>query len=253
MTVESRSARPRLRHWDRAVPLLALASLALLGWLYLLYWPMPMPGEAGVAAWDYAALSAIMWFVMMIAMMSPAVLPVVLLFDGAVRRSNAAPLPRTLAFVGGYFSAWMLFSVAVTAVQVALIETGAIDTMGVTREPAFTTGLLAAVGLYQWLPIKAACLEHCRSPMDAITRHFRPGTSGAWTMGWHHGLYCVGCCWLLMLLLFIGGVMNLAWVAGLTLLVMLEKLTGGGPWVRHATGAALLTAALLNWLRVIEL
>ena len=251
--VDVRAPRLQARHGDRALILIALAGLLALGWLYLLYWPMPMPGEGGHVAWEYAALTAVMWFVMMIAMMTPAIFPVVMLFDGAVRRSETASWPRTLIFISGYFAAWAAFSIAVSLLQILLIHVGFIDTMGVTREPAFATGLLAAVGLYQWLPIKAACLENCRSPIEVITQHFRPGNRGAWFMGWHHGLYCLGCCWLLMLLLFIGGVMNLAWIAVLTLLVMLEKLVDRGPWVRRAVGAGLLTVALLNWLRLTSL
>ncbi len=227
----------------RLIVLLALALLAVLAWSYLFLAPMPMPQGASIAAFDYAALTAVMWLLMMIAMMTPAVLPVVLLFHTVARRAAGSPAPRTLSFVAGYFSAWAAFSLLATLLQIVLIRVGLIDTMGTTIHPLWTAAFMGAVGVYQWLPVKATCLDHCRSPIRFLTQYYRPGVAGAWRMGLAHGSYCVGCCWMLMLLLFIGGVMNLLWVAGLTILVALEKLLPRGEVLSRVAGVVLLGSA----------
>lgn len=228
---------------DQTIVVGALVLLTGIGWLYLVIWPMPMPGGASVTAPGYAVLTLIMWFLMMVAMMVPSVTPVVLLFD-RVSQQTAARLPRTLGFVGGYLSAWLAFSAGVSLLQIALIRIGWIDTMGITQHRLVTAALLVAVGIYQWLPLKSACLDHCRSPLQLLTQHYRPGLSGAWRMGLEHGLYCVGCCWLLMLLLFVGGVMNLWWVAGIAILVSIEKLLPRGELVAKSVGLLAIVAGL---------
>lgn len=228
---------------DRMFVLGALALLTTLGWLYLAMWPMPMPDGTDVTAPRYAALTIIMWFLMMVAMMVPAVTPVVMLFD-RVSQQTATRLPRTLSFVGGYLSAWLAFSGAVSLLQIALIRIGWIDAMGVTQHRLVTAALLVAVGIYQWLPLKSACLDHCRSPLQFLTHRYRAGLFGAWRMGLQHGLYCVGCCWLLMLLLFVGGVMNLGWVAGIAILVSIEKLLPQGERVGKLAGLLAVVAGL---------
>lgn len=228
---------------DRIVVAGSLALLTVIGWLYLVLWPMPMPDGAGVATLNYAALTATMWFLMMIAMMAPAVTSVVLLFD-RVSRQTPARFTRTFGFIGGYFSAWLAFSLVVSVVQIALIQIGWIDTMGVAQHRIVTAALLITVGIYQWLPLKSACLNQCRSPLDLLTHRYRPGALGPWRMGLEHGLYCVGCCWLLMLLLFVGGVMNLWWVAGIAILVSLEKLVPRGELIARSAGALAIVAGL---------
>lgn len=228
---------------DRFLVVAALLLLAAIGWLYLVLWPMPMPDGAGAATVSYAALTVIMWFLMMIAMMAPAVTPVVLLFN-RVSQQAPAPLARTVSFIGGYFCAWLAFSVLVSCLQIGFIEVRWIDTMGVTRHDVVSAVLLLAVGAYQWLPLKTACLDHCRTPLHFLTRNYRPGFSGAWRMGLGHGVYCIGCCWLLMLLLFVGGVMNLWWVAGITALVASEKLLPQGQVVARVAGVLLAATAV---------
>lgn len=203
-----------------------------------------MPGSTGVATLNYAALTIIMWFLMMIAMMAPSIMPVVLLFD-RVSRQTATPLARTLVFASGYFSAWLVFCVAVSLLQIALIRIGWIDTMGVAQHRTATALLLIVIGIYQWLPVKSACLDQCRSPLQLLTHRYRPGLAGAWRMGLDHGFYCVGCCWLLMLLLFVGGVMNLWWVAGIAILVSIEKLVPRGEIVAKAAGALAVAIGLV--------
>ena len=205
-----------------------------------------MPGTSGgLRTAHYVTVTFLMWFVMMVGMMVPSVAPTVLLFDRVARRSaSGATLARTVPFVSGYLLVWGAFSAAATALQVELITAGWIDAMGVAARPWFTAALLAGVGLYQWLPAKRACLDHCRSPVQFLVEQYRPGVSGALRMGVGHGLYCLGCCWALMLLLFVGGVMNLLWVAVIAAVVFAEKLLARGEWLRRAIGIVALAAAL---------
>ena len=154
---------------------------------------------------------------------------------------------RSAAFLAGYLIVWGGFSALATLAQVELIALGWIDDMGVTTGRVGAAVLLFAVGLYQWLPAKRACLAHCQSPVDFLVREYRPGHTGALQMGLRHGRYCLGCCWALMLLLFVGGVMNLLWVAAIAALVFAEKVIGRGRWLRHLIGvsATLAGAGLL--------
>jgi predicted metal-binding membrane protein len=169
----------------------------------------------------------------------------VLLFHRVERRNRRPPRGlRTTAFVAGYFSAWAAFSLVATLLQAALIETGRISAMGAATTPWTTFGLLAGAAVYQLLPVKQACLQQCRSPAEFIAGQYRGGMLGAWRMGALHGVLCVGCCWALMLLLFVGGVMNLAWVGALTVVTLLEKLAPGGSAVRRLLSGALLIAAI---------
>jgi predicted metal-binding membrane protein len=227
---------------DRLTTLIALAGLTVLAWAYLKWSPMPMPGTSGgLRTAHYLTVSFLMWFVMMAGMMVPSAAPTVLLFDRVARRAApGAALARTAPFVAGYLLVWGAFSVAATALQVELIAAGWIDEMGVSARPWLTTALLAGVGTYQWLPAKRACLDHCRSPVQFLVEAYRPGASGALVMGVRHGLYCLGCCWALMLLLFAGGVMNLAVIAALTALVAFEKLAPAGPASARISGALLI-------------
>jgi predicted metal-binding membrane protein len=236
---------------DRLTTLIALAGLTVLAWAYLKWSPMPMPGTSGgLRTAHYLTVSFLMWFVMMAGMMVPSAAPTVLLFDRVARRAApGAALARTAPFVAGYLLVWGAFSVAATALQVELIAAGWIDEMGVSARPWLTTALLAGVGTYQWLPAKRACLDHCRSPVQFLVEAYRPGALGALVMGVRHGLYCLGCCWALMLLLFVGGVMNLLWVALIAAVVFVEKLLARGEWLRRAIGLAALGAALVVVIR----
>jgi len=226
--------------------LVALAALTALAWAYLKWSPMPMPGTSGgVRTSHYLAVTFLMWFVMMVGMMVPSVAPTVLLYDRVSRhRVPRGTLARTAPFVAGYLLVWCAFSVAATALQIELISAGWLDSMGVAARPWLTAALLAGVGIYQWLPAKRACLDHCRSPVQFLVDSYRPGAFGALLMGVRHGLYCLGCCWGLMLLLFVGGVMNLLWVAFIAAVVFMEKLLARGEWLRRAIGLVALAAAL---------
>jgi len=207
------------------------------GWTMSMAW-MLMPGQT----WFGAAASFVgMWAVMMVAMMLPSAAPVVLLFAALERRSGR--LARTAVFVAGYLVLWSAFSAVATALQWALQLLAVTNAAG----PAlglFGAALAGAAGLYQLTPLKRACLAHCRSPVDAIAGRWRPGRGGAFLMGARHGLYCLGCCWLLMALLFVTGVMNLLWVALLALVVLAEKLAPGGTRLARWSGVALLGLAV---------
>jgi predicted metal-binding membrane protein len=237
---------------DRRIILGSLAALAAIAWVYLWFAPMPMPATSGgLDTTHYAAMTFAMWAVMMVGMMVPSVTPAVLLFHRTQRhwRPDGA-LAHTSAFVGGYLLAWTVFSILATWLQIRWIHSGWIDDMGVASSRNMAAILLIALAIYQWVPAKQACLEHCRSPTEFLTTHHRPGLRGALRMGIHHGLYCVGCCWAVMLLLFVGGVMNLLWVAAVAALVLAEKLFARGPWLHKAIGVAAAIGAvvvLLPW------
>jgi predicted metal-binding membrane protein len=191
-----------------------------------------MAGMDGMTASPSWPLTAAMWAAMMIAMMVPSAAPAILLF-GKVHRHTLGPeiTPPVTAILAGYLACWLGFAALAAALQLALG-----DMMIVGSDAA--AALLIVAGLYQLSPLKDACLTRCRSPALFLARHYRPGASGAARLGLLHGAYCVGCCWLLMTLLFVGGVMNLAWVALLTLLVAGEKLLPGGRWIAFIAGIA---------------
>jgi predicted metal-binding membrane protein len=201
-----------------------------------------MPGMAMPMPFGWFSIVA-MWWTMMIAMMVPGAAPLVLLY-GAVRRKASQARDHAYAsamfVVAGYLLVWLLFSLAAAALQWALVRAGLLSAMFMSSSSAMLSGIvLAAAGVYQLSPLKRACLVRCRGPVQFLTMHWRPGRFGAFTMGFRHGLWCVGCCWLLMLLLFVGGVMNLWWVVALTLLIAFEKLVNGGVWLARVSGLAL--------------
>ena len=186
-----------------------------------------------------------MWWVMMIAMMTPAAAPTILLYAHVHRHSNGPDAPPTGAFLAGYLACWFAF-----ALIAALLQSLVLSPMSTAFDsPLVKAGVLLAAGIYQLSPFKQSCLSHCRSPAIFLTRHYRPGAFGAYRLGVLHGAYCVGCCWLLMALLFVGGVMNLIWVVGLTLLVAGEKLLPGGFWLARLSGMAMVAWSAVTLLR----
>ncbi|MEO8224287.1 MAG: DUF2182 domain-containing protein [Gammaproteobacteria bacterium] len=225
----------------------ALALIISLGWLCLVMTPMPMPASGVAGNWtaNYLAWSLAMWFVMMVAMMTPAVSPVILLYDRVMHGDKPGWHGRTLGFLVGYLLAWGLFSAAATLAQALMLEAGFIDAMGMASSRRSAALVLLAVALYQFSAAKAACLERCHSPLGFIVRRRRGPIRGV-RAGLSHGAWCIGCCGVLMLLLFVGGVMNLAWVAGITVAVTLEKLTPDPKRVRIAIGIGALLGA--GWL-----
>ena len=246
---------------DGAVVAVALGALTLLAWLAVLAgagtgmdptamsgWLMPfaMP-PAQSSNWTplYWLIAFIMWAVMMVAMMLPSASPTILLYARvarhAARQGHAINGPASIAaFASGYLSLWILFSAVAVALQFALERSGVLSAMMSSRSVLLSGTLLIAAGLYQLTPLKAACLRHCRGPAAFIAAHWRPGLRGAWRMGLAHGLYCVGCCAALMLLLFVGGVMNLLWIAGLTVVVAAEKMAPFGAMTAKGLAALLI-------------
>jgi len=190
----------------------------------------------------YALIIFVMWWLMMVAMMVPSAAPVILLY-GALNRGKNRWSP--LVFAAGYLLAWGAFSVIATALQGGLAAFGLVSPMFMTLvTPWLGAAVLIGAGLYQFTPLKAACLEHCRGPVDALTRHRRTGRAAALRMGMLHGAYCLGCCWALMALLFVGGIMNIWWILGISVYVGIEKLAPGGERLARPLGAALVLGGL---------
>ena len=241
------------RH-DRIIVVAALGAVVVLAWgLLLAGTAMDMPdARAGEHTADAGSLGRflalwLMWAVMMVAMMLPSAAPTILLFAALTRtRASASPLPPTAGFAAGYVLLWGVFSFVATLVHMAL-EHAALVSSAMRATTSFLAGLLlVAAGIYQWTPLKHACLTNCRSPIHFVTRHWCAGLGGAFRLGLFHGAYCVGCCWALMGLLFAGGVMNVAWVAALAVFVLLEKTILLGTRVgRAVSGVGLVVAGAI--------
>lgn len=220
----------------------------------------PMPGmDMGsvASAWSagHWALMIAMWWTMMVAMMTPSAAPAILLYARVHRQSLSAGRLQatgrsTAAFVVGYFFVWLVFAVAATALHAWLENAGIIaaETMG-SQVRWLSGATLIVTGLYQLSPLKNACLSQCRAPAQFLSRHWRPGFRGAFRLGLLHGGYCMGCCGMLMTLLFVGGVMNLVWIAALSLLVLAEKVLAAGRWVGYCAGIVLVAWGALILLR----
>jgi predicted metal-binding membrane protein len=180
-----------------------------------------------------------MWAVMMVAMMLPSAAPVILLVLGAFRRRGGSSARRcAVVFIGGYVVAWTAFSAVAASAQLWLHRMALLGDDMTLRSAGLSGIVLLAAGVYQWLPLKDRCLTHCQSPLAFLTQHWREGVAGALSMGLRHGTYCVGCCWLLMTMLFVLGVMNLLWIAALATFVLIEKLTSQGAIIGRIAGMA---------------
>jgi predicted metal-binding membrane protein len=239
----------------RLAILASSALLTLLAWAFVIHVArspgmsanrmMDMPGME-MPSTGFVELFA-MWVAMMVGMMLPSVLPSVLLYARMARQrreSGRPPLPVAV-FVSGYLLAWVGFSLAATLLQTRL-HSALLPLAAESRAAAMGAGILLVVtGVYQWTRYKAVCLSHCRSPLGHFSAHWREGAAGALRMGAEHGLLCMGCCWLLMALLFVGGVMNPWWIAGLALLVLVEKVTPRGDLVGRLAGVGLALWGLL--------
>jgi predicted metal-binding membrane protein len=198
----------------------------------------------------YSLVIFVMWWLMMVAMMVPSAAPTILLYAALNRRLGSW---TPLLFATGYLTVWAAFSLVATVAQGTLAALGLISPMFMTvATPWLGATILIGAGLYQWTPLKSVCLDHCRGPVDALTRHRRTGMAAAFRMGLRHGSFCLGCCWALMALLFVGGVMNVWWILGIALYVALEKLVPGGNRLARPFGAALMVAGLLLVLRTLD-
>ena len=239
---------------DRAVVIAGLVCVASLGWVYLLYLARGMAGmnmSADMAlprmqAWGAVdlALLFVMWAVMMVAMMVPSASPLILMVAAVnrKRRERDDPLVPTGLFLAGYLLVWTAFSAVATVAQWGLHATALLSPAMVSVSPVVGGLLLLTAGIFQFTTLKQVCLTQCRSPLGFVMRHWRAGRGGAVRMGLEHGGYCVGCCWVLMALLFVAGVMNLLWVAVISLFVLAEKVLPRGELVGRLGGAALLVA-----------
>ena len=262
---------------DRLVVVIALVAVIVLSWVYVLAGagmgmsafemtrmtqPVGMidstqPSVQGMSmggtavggtmvtgAWTvgYAVVIFFMWWVMMFGMMLPSAAPLLLLFARMMRKEKdkGAPYVPTGVFALGYVIMWAAFSAIATGAQWGLEASGLLSGIMVGTSAVLGAGLLIAAGVWQLTPWKNACLRHCRSPIGFLSAHWRPGRTGAFKMGLVHGAFCLGCCWFLMALLFYGGVMNLYWIIGLALYILIEKLLPAGARIGQLTGVILI-------------
>jgi len=236
---------------ERLAVALSLAGVVALAWLYL--WRHAAAMHAGMAMPAMPSLQIValgvtflMWTVMMAGMMLPGAAPTVLLY-GAMARKHAergSGLPGTWILVAGYLLVWTAFSLVATLLQAALEHAALLTPMMASDSQLLNGVMIIAAGLYQLTPLKNICLSKCRDPVQFFMMHWRPGKAGALRMGMSHGAYCLGCCWMLMLLLFTVGVMNLAWVALIAAFVLLEKLLPAGPVASRFAGVALIVVGV---------
>lgn len=242
------AASTPLPHRDVLTVVGSLAALTVIAWAYLLSLASamaPMGAMTAPMVWGPAEAAAgfVMWTVMMAGMMLPSASPMILLFTRLQGRRGGT-WARTAAFGAGYLLVWTAFSAAATALQWGLQWLGLLAGDALNHNTAGGAVLVGA-GLYQFTAIKQSCLARCQSPLGFLMSHWRAGTRGALQLGVSHGGYCLGCCWVLMLILFVGGVMNLLWAAGLGALALVEKVVPAGPWLARAAGVGLVAAGIV--------
>ena len=249
---------------DRIIVLAGLAIIIVLAWVYTIYLAhdmgemdmgmgmgmrmgMDMPMDMNMKmsmpnmhTWGFLdfLLLFIMWVVMMVAMMTPSAAPMVLVFSKINRQryNQQNPYLATAIFLLGYLIVWIGFSAVATLTQWSLHSVALLSPMMVSTSPILGGVLLISAGIFQFTPLKYTCLSHCRSPMGFLMTEWRKGNRGALIMGLRHGSFCVGCCWLIMALLFVAGVMNLLWVAIIAIYVLIEKVVPAGHWVSRIIG-----------------
>jgi predicted metal-binding membrane protein len=247
---DTNASVPVLPLRDRIILWSALAAITALAWLYLVRMPMAPADLGGFGArilsilpprFSDASLTFMMWAVMMVAMMIPSASPMVAMY-ARITRTRDTPALAVWMFILAYIVVWTVFSAGATFAQITL-ERVSLITAGLSASRIVGAIILVAAGIYQLTPLKETCLGHCRSPLTFFMSEWRDGVSGAFRMGLKHGAFCVGCCWTLMALLFVFGVMNLLWVAALSILVLLEKATAYGRTVARVAGLAMILAA----------
>lgn len=234
----------------RAAPLAGIVVVSLIAWAWLVVMARDMDAmaammQAAPRVWSpgEAAAMLLMWWVMMVAMMLPSAATMVMTVAQVSRRRGDRATPAL--FASGYLLAWGGFSVAATGLQFGLESLALVGPASLALPGPAGGVLLVLAGAYQFSALKHACLRHCRSPLSFVVNRWRDGGAGAVAMGTEHGLYCLGCCWVLMLLLFVFGVMNLLWIAALAIAVLIEKAVPGGPVLARIAGGAMAAAGVL--------
>ena len=248
---------------DRAIVAAALIILTALTWAYV--WRLAADMDMGdmdtsgfriipagmglmmpaTAPWNTVEFAFVfaMWAVMMIGMMTPSATPMILIYARVGRQAarQGTPLAASAYFAAGYLLSWIGFALVATSAQWALERAALLTPMMAGASDMFSGAVLVAAGFYQWTPLKDACLRQCQAPWLFIQRHggFRSDASGALALGARHGAYCIGCCWALMALLFVGGVMNVLWIAAIAILVLAEKVIPAGRVISRIAGAGL--------------
>jgi len=243
---------------DRVVIISCLILISLLAWLYIIYLYrqmfhmnmdallFAMPMTPAWTAIDFILLF-LMWFVMMIAMMTPSVAPLILIFAmvNRKRKEQQNPFVSTGYLFAGYFFIWAAFSLLATSLQWLLQHVYLLTPEMRITSKIFGGSILILAGIFQFTPLKKTCLSYCRTPVDFIHRSWKEGKTGAIRMGIENGIYCVGCCWVLMVLLFVSGIMNLLWVALIALFVLIEKISARIRWLSPVAGAALIIYGMI--------
>jgi predicted metal-binding membrane protein len=256
---------------DRNVVAAALLTLTGLCWAYLVWLNSGvappamasmanMPGMTAMPGMNMVplpsplsavelAFTATMWAVMMVGMMTPSAAPMILLYAriGRQARAQGTIFPATSWFAAGYLAVWIAFAIVAAIAQAALAHAALITPMMAVSSSNIAGILLLVAGIWQWVPVKDTCLAQCQAPFAFLQRvgGFKRERAGAFVQGARHGFYCVGCCWALMVLLFVGGVMNLLWVAGLSIFVLVEKLLPAGKIVTRSAGLVAIAAGII--------
>lgn len=243
---------------DRFITLTALFLICVLAWLYIIYlynqmypmnmdslfFAMPMTPQW---SWTDFVLLFLMWFVMMIAMMAPSVSPLVLIFTllNRKRQQHQNPYVPSGYLLSGYFLVWAAFSLFATLLQWLLQQVALLNPEMVTTSKLLGGIILIMAGMFQFTPLKNTCLRNCRSPIGFIHQHWKDGKSGALRMGIQNGIYCLGCCWILMILLFVSGIMNILWITIISLFVLIEKVLSSIKFISPIAGIALITYGII--------
>jgi len=252
---------------DRGIVVASLAAVTMLAWIYLWVLAETMASMASPNGWqgfmllmpmgrwgllEYA-LGFAMWAFMMVGMMIPSAAPMIMLYAKVARRKPSrgtspdnTALACTATFAAGYLLIWGVFSLIAAVVQGMLVDWALVTATMTSASTILAGAVFILAGCYQWMPLKRACLTHCRSPIWFLSQRWRPGRSGALHMGIEHGIYCLGCCWALMIVLFAVGIMNLAWVAAIAAFVLVEKTAPVGAWGQRLSGVLLVTLGVLT-------
>lgn len=237
---------------DRLIVCSGLIIIAILAWAYMFHLDNQMKNMdvsmlhlmPEMQFWDLKKfiLMFVMWVVMMVAMMLPSAAPTGLIFAEVhrKRKNTDKPFVPLGFFLSGYFTVWTAFSLAATTVQWLLQQVALLSPMMVSTSPLLGGSILLAAGVFQFMPLKYACLSRCRNPLNFLVDEWQEGNYGAFIMGVKHGYFCVGCCWMLMALLFVAGVMNLLWVAAIALFVLVEKVLPNPVWTGRVGGIILI-------------